>query len=1014
MYFANGWPCILSLPLIDNEHIIEVEKNPYNKLLLVVSNLRIFLWWQDQSTILLGKTVTIPSIPYKQAIWVPSKTTNNQICILDEEGKIHLYEVQQQQQNRHLFEYKFSQKIDSTSYRPLQQIPSMEIIYKKTILNRQKNSGQATCLCYCNPYIILGTTNGNLLLFHSIQASNIQRIFSVVEDLLEPEPTYLPTTTFSSSFGNSITQIIFSGGLLGFVFKDGRAGVLPLYVDEKNKDQSSLNSRFSFILDHNHHDIEISLKIFLKIKELPANHKQKGKWLVQAGATCMAFSSRHQLLAVGHQSGEISLFQSVHVELDQMNVTKPSDVDQDDKQEEEDDDEYQESFDILRILSLIHWEISLSITGKVNHLQWSPDENVLAVGWADRGLAVWSIYGCRLMCTISSTTESALHEDHLQEEKLKSNSMILHQEPFRNGVLAMTWGKDGYSIFAIQKQCKNDPLTNSLLQIQFIKSSLVNNPSLHYSNDIIMQGSDSIYLIHKSNVIESSFSHLQIPQTYLTDNWPIQMISMDRLGKYIAVAGNRGFIVFNMIKNKWRLFGNQKEEQKIQCISISWYKSIILVLNKIEDKNQYEILCFPHNHLAFSSLLYKFDIPCKNSNISPISMDCNDNLLIIFMDDSFVFQLKIDHKMNSETGEISSLQMKIIHQTTSTAVHSLLSFLALPSFHVVQPQDHQNSSLLHSSLSNSHQINWSKEFLILDGSGRFSIANPDYGQDIELASCIEQFWYCGLSQNQSKTDNLQDYQFQYCLFGYGESGIRIWFPFKGSDFIKQSKSNSRLNSPARKPFNLSSSSSFISIEPENTLEFDVEVYPLSFSKENAIIIGVSQVTSYSEASVYPRYDIMIRSQPFLHILLSHLIQTNEDLSIPKFVAHTYSSIPHFTFSLELLLHEALESKNSKRSLPKVIRFLQEFSIFPEIIVRCARKTDVSYWDLLFQHAGKPIDLFNLCVSRHYYVSAASFLRVIQIIHSIDLANDAGNRLLNELGENNKLTPDLKRFLESQN
>ena len=54
------------------------------------------------------------------------------------------------------------------------------------------------------------------------------------------------------------------------------------------------------------------------------------------------------------------------------------------------------------------WSISpwswISITvvnlGPARMLAWTSDGRALAVGWELRGLAVWSISGCRLMCTV--------------------------------------------------------------------------------------------------------------------------------------------------------------------------------------------------------------------------------------------------------------------------------------------------------------------------------------------------------------------------------------------------------------------------------------------------------------------------------------------------------------------------------------------------------------------------------------------------------------------------------------
>jgi hypothetical protein len=53
-----------------------------------------------------------------------------------------------------------------------------------------------------------------------------------------------------------------------------------------------------------------------------------------------------------------------------------------------------------RTFTLVHWGITFDDVGPVHSVQWTADNAALSVGWTKRGLSVWSVYGCRLMCTI--------------------------------------------------------------------------------------------------------------------------------------------------------------------------------------------------------------------------------------------------------------------------------------------------------------------------------------------------------------------------------------------------------------------------------------------------------------------------------------------------------------------------------------------------------------------------------------------------------------------------------------
>lgn len=67
--------------------------------------------------------------------------------------------------------------------------------------------------------------------------------------------------------------------------------------------------------------------------------------------------------------------------------------------------------------------------------------------------------------------------------------------------------------------------------------------------------------------------------SYISQNWPILHVAASKDGMYLAVAGLHGLIIYDIKLNKWRLFGDITQEQKIQCRGLLWMGKIVVVCN---------------------------------------------------------------------------------------------------------------------------------------------------------------------------------------------------------------------------------------------------------------------------------------------------------------------------------------------------------------------------------------------------------------------------------------------------
>lgn len=104
------------------------------------------------------------------------------------------------------------------------------------------------------------------------------------------------------------------------------------------------------------------------------------------------------------------------------------------------------------------------------------------------------------------------------------------------------------------------------------------------------------------------------------------MSSIDAEGKYLAVAGSRGFTHYSFLNRKWKIFGNADQEKDIRVTGgLLWWREFICMscINLADNKD--EIRFYPRN----SNLDNSYSKISKAS--CPIlQMNTFRNMLILF------------------------------------------------------------------------------------------------------------------------------------------------------------------------------------------------------------------------------------------------------------------------------------------------------------------------------------------------------------------------------------------------
>ena len=111
----------------------------------------------------------------------------------------------------------------------------------------------------------------------------------------------------------------------------------------------------------------------------------------------------------------------------------------------------------------------------------------------------------------------------------------------------------------------------------------------------------------------------------------------------------------------------------------------------------------------------------------------------------------------------------------------------------------------------------------------------------------------------------------------------------------------------------------------------------------------------------------IQSHLFLHHILLHYLEAGRTEDAVTFASY-YKELTFFAHALEILLHTIVEAEADLEStetnptggvLPTVVEFLDHFDAALDVVVGCARKTEMTRWRRLFDIVGNPKALFEV-------------------------------------------------------
>lgn len=236
------------------------------------------------------------------------------------------------------------------------------------------------------------------------------------------------------------------------------------------------------------------------------------------------------------------------------------------------------------------------------------------------------------------------------------------------------------------------------------------------------------------------------------------------------------------------------------------------------------------------------------------------------------------------------------------------------------------------------------------------------------------------------------------LWAYDAQGMRVWLNAlsieKASPDINETNVKESVNIP-------------------------LDFYPLSVLMDKGIIIG-------AEHEIATRMNlpfVMFRHTTSSHLFLQHILLfylgAKQVKNAVQFATH-YKDLVFFSHALEILLHTVVEAEATAQEdtadsvLPTVVDFLDHFDASLEVVVGCARKTEVDRWRRLFDIVGNPKSLFEECLTSRKLKTAGSYLLVLHTLEQLDSNSTEVVRLLKGALEEKEweLCKELLRFMHS--
>ncbi|TRM65979.1 RIC1-domain-containing protein [Schizophyllum amplum] len=614
--------------------------------------------------------------------------------------------------------------------------------------------------------------------------------------------------------------------------------------------------------------------------------------------------------------------------------------------------------------------------GPVGAMEWSGDGYVLAVGW-EHGWGVISVGGRCLASAFG--VEDSVDVDKFQDHYMYGVSSLASARP------SFFWAPGNFELFVLAVP-SSKPADGQLFAIPFAKSATTGQHSPDNTRYAFLQMDDRALVYRGADQPDMSvinpdsdvWQHVKIPQSYLATNWPIKYSALSTDGRLIAIAGRRGLIHYSATSGRWKIFSDELQEQAFTVRGgLLWFHHVLVASVEVQRAHQIR--------------LYSRDLDLSNQNVlhrevlsAPVViLSLVDNSLLVYTADNTLY-----HYLIVPTDQ--TITLHLCGSITFNGIIAAPGAVRMLSWLIPTAQKQLGDPVDDLSVAT----------VLMVVGGQLVLLRPRKSGDQEVkydmqifADKIEFCWThlrgIGALENS--------------LWGYDGTGMRVWL----NALAIEKPQPEDPNAPS---------------DVKESVHIPLDFYPLSVLMDKGIIIGAEHEAATRSNLPFVMFRHATSSHLFLPPVLAFYLQSHEVRETVAF-ASNYQDLVFFAHALEILLHTVVESDACDPSadtdpndsiLPKMVEFIDHFDAALDVVVGCARKTEMTRWRRLFDIVGNPKTLFEMCLASQRLKTAGSYLLVLHNLEQLDEDHQDAIRLLKSAidAKDWQLCRELLRFLHS--